>query len=114
MSMEKVGIRTLLHRLCQYSNSIYACPNSLVDEILSYFCINQNEKENENEDKLIFYIPRTLSEKNFSGLISIGGQGSIIKCRMEKIVKNTIIEKNIAFKIQQIQYFVECGYIFVS
>ena len=99
MSMEKVGIRTLLHRLCQYSNSIYACPNSLVDEILSYFCINQNEKENENEDKLIFYIPRTLSEKNFSGLISIGGQGSIIKCRMEKIVKNTIIEKNIAFKI---------------
>lgn len=95
--MEKVGIRTLMHRLCQYSNSIYACPYTLVDEILSFFSIN--EEGDENEDKLIFYIPRMFSERNFSGLIAVGGQGAIIKCCMKKIIKKSIIEKNIAFKI---------------
>ncbi len=88
--MEKVGIRTLLHRLCQYSNSICACPYTLVDEILSFF-----------PPQYGFYIPRRLSEKNFSGLIAIGGQGAIIKCYMKKAMKNSssFIEKNIALKI---------------
>lgn len=84
MAKEKIAkesLKTLLHRVCGYSNAKGSCPISLIQEILSFF-----------PEKIGLHLSERQLTTGYNGLAGIGGQGIVICC-------HDIGNKKVALKI---------------